>query len=90
LKNHLKSGCPYCSGKKAFAGFNDLATANPTPATEWHPTLNGFLTPGIVVAGNNKSVWWHFKRGAKKGTEFHYAVMYTAVDGIDTFGTPVK
>lgn len=26
----------------------------------------------------------------EKGTEFHYAVMYTAVDEIETFGTPVE
>lgn len=26
----------------------------------------------------------------EKGTEFHYAVMYTAIDEIDTFGTEIK
>ena len=56
-----KSGCPYCGGKKAFAGFNDLATVNPELAAEWHPTLNGTLTPEMVVAGSDKSVWWRCK-----------------------------
>ena len=34
-------GCPYCSGKRTLAGFNDLATVNPKLAAEavgWDPT----------------------------------------------------
>lgn len=58
-----KSGCPYCKGKKAFVGYNDLATVNPVLAEEWHPTKNGTLTPESVVAGSDKSVWWRCKRG---------------------------
>ena len=58
-----KSGCPYCRGKKALAGFNDLATVNPTLAEEWHPTKNGVLTPKLMVAGSDKSVWWRCKSG---------------------------
>lgn len=27
--------CPYCSGKRALAGFNDLATTDPELAKEW-------------------------------------------------------
>ena len=58
-----KSGCPYCKGKKALAGFNDLATVNPALVEEWHPTRNGVLTPQMVVAGSDKSVWWQCKQG---------------------------
>lgn len=52
------SGCPYCAGKKVLAGFNDLATTQPEIAAQWHPTLNGTLTPQMVTAGSHKRVWW--------------------------------
>ena len=52
------SGCPYCSNQRIFAGENDLATTNPELAKEWHPTLNGELTPQMVSAGSNRTVWW--------------------------------
>ena len=29
-------GCPYCSGRFAIKGENDLQTLNPTLAKEWH------------------------------------------------------
>ena len=45
------SGCPYCTNRKVLAGFNDLATLEPAVAKEWHPTLNGALTPEMVTAG---------------------------------------
>ena len=43
--------CPYCTNRKVLAGFNDLATLEPAVAKEWHPTLNGALTPEMVTAG---------------------------------------
>ena len=52
------SGCPYCTNKKILAGFNDLATLEPAIAAEWHPTLNGALTPEMVTPGSRKKVWW--------------------------------
>jgi hypothetical protein len=52
------NGCPYCSGNSVLRGFNDLATANPTLAAEWHPRKNGTITPQDVTAGSRKSVWW--------------------------------
>ncbi len=57
------SGCPYCSGKKVLAGFNDLATLEPEIAAQWHPTLNGTLTPEMVTLGSNKRVWWQCSEG---------------------------
>ncbi len=51
-------GCPYCYGRKALPGFNDLATKRPDIAAEWHPTKNGSLTPRDVTAGSNTKVWW--------------------------------
>lgn len=34
------SGCPFCAGKKAQAGFNDLATQYPELARQWDYTKN--------------------------------------------------
>lgn len=53
-----ESGCPYCGGKRVLAGFNELATVDPAVAAQWHPTLNGPLTPEMVTKGSNKRVWW--------------------------------
>lgn len=58
-----KSGCPYCSGNKVLPGFNDLATLVPHVACEWHPTLNGKLTPQQVTANSHKKVWWKCNLG---------------------------
>lgn len=52
------SDCPYCAGKKVLAGFNDLAATRPEIAAQWHPTLNGTLTPQMVTAGSHKRAWW--------------------------------
>ena len=57
-------GCPFCGGKRALAGFNDLATVEPEIAAEWHPTRNGSLTPQAVTAGSGKRVWWLCAVGA--------------------------
>lgn len=51
-------GCPYCVNKKVLVGFNDLASIEPKIAAEWHPTLNGALTPEKVTAGSNRKVSW--------------------------------
>lgn len=53
-----RSGCPYCAGRRALAGYNDLATLHPEVAAQWHPTLNGNLTPEMVTPGSHKRVWW--------------------------------
>lgn len=57
------TGCPYCAGRKVWPGFNDLATLDPELAAEWHPVLNGSLTPAMVTRGSKKRVWWQCGRG---------------------------
>ena len=57
------SGCPYCAGRKVLPGFNDLATVEPKIAAQWHPTLNGSLTPEQVTAGSHRKVWWQCPDG---------------------------
>ena len=56
-------GCPYCSNRKLLVGFNDLATINPTVASQWHPAKNGNLSPMDVTANNQKKVWWLCEKG---------------------------
>jgi len=52
------TGCPYCSGKKVWVGFNDMATTRPDMAAEFSRSRNGDLTPQDVVAGTGKRIWW--------------------------------
>lgn len=52
------NGCPYCAGQKVLKGFNDLKTVYPDIAAQWHPTLNGSLTPEDVTFGSNRRVYW--------------------------------
>lgn len=52
------TNCPFCSGQKVLAGYNDLATLFPTISAEWHPTKNGTLKPSDFRAKSNIKVWW--------------------------------
>lgn len=52
------SSCPYCSGKRVLAGYNDLAIKNPEIASQWNYEKNGELIPSMVTPGSGKSVWW--------------------------------
>ncbi len=49
----LKTGCPYCSGQKVLAGFNDLATLFPDVAKE----ADGW-DPNLVTARTRKKKAW--------------------------------
>lgn len=53
-----KSGCPYCSNRKALAGYNDLTTTNPELAKEWNYEKNKGINPTDFVAGSGEKVWW--------------------------------
>lgn len=57
------TGCPFCTGRKPLAGFNDLATLEPKIAEQWHPELNGTLSPDSVTVGSHKKVWWQCDQG---------------------------
>lgn len=52
------SGCPYCSNKKLWPGFNDLASRFPSLANQWDYEKNSPLRPDQILAGSNNSVWW--------------------------------
>ena len=50
-------GCPYCAHRRVSKETSLLAV-HPGLASEWHPTKNGELEPGHVLAGSRKRVWW--------------------------------
>ena len=77
------SGCPYCANRRALPGFNDLATLEPRLATQWHPTLNGALTPQDVTCGSKRKVWWQCAEG-----HVWKAVVYSRA-GVQKTGCPV-
>lgn len=56
-------GCPYCSGRYAVKGENDLQTVNPVLANEWNFEKNDGLTPLEVLPNSNKKVWWKCSNG---------------------------
>lgn len=58
----LKSGCPYCDGKKVAKGENDLLTLNPSAAGQWSYELNE-LSPDEITAGSKKKVYWQCEKG---------------------------
>jgi hypothetical protein len=45
--------CPYCSNKKAWPGYNDLATTNPLLAEQAHG-----WDPSTVTAGSHRKLSW--------------------------------
>jgi tRNA(Arg) A34 adenosine deaminase TadA len=54
----LGNGCPFCSGRRVLAGFNDLVTTHPDLAAEaigWDPRT--------VTAGSNKRQDWKCRLG---------------------------
>ena len=58
-----KTKCPYCTNKKVWPGFNDLATVDPEVAAEWCYELNGDLKPTEVLKGTAREVWWKCSEG---------------------------
>ena len=76
-------GCPYCANRKVLPGFNDLATAAPLVAKQWHASLNGALTPEMVTAGSHKKAWWQCSYG-----HVWKATIYSRA-GVQQCGCPV-
>jgi len=58
-------GCPYCSGRLAITGENDLATTHGYLVEEWNFEKNDILriSPNNIKAGSNKEVWWKCNSG---------------------------
>ena len=69
------TGCPYCAGRKVFAGFNDLAFKRPDVPAEWCERLNAPLTPQDVTVASHRKVWWECRVG-----HVWKAVIYSRTD----------
>lgn len=65
------AGCPYCSGRYAILGENDLATMHPELVAEWHPTKNGELIPEGLTRSSEKKVWWLCSKGHEWEATIH-------------------
>lgn len=59
-RTRFNQGCPYCSGRRRRPGElgNSLAVKFPELAAQWHPTLNGDLTPWDVAPYSATKRWW--------------------------------
>ena len=55
-KGKADPGCPYCSGRKVLAGYNDLATTHPDIAAMWRSRMSKRLKPTGVRAISRKLV----------------------------------
>lgn len=64
------AGCPYCSGHRVLAGYNDLKTLFPIVVREWNYAKNKSLVPEKCAAHSNKKVWWI----CPKGHEYEMAI----------------
>ena len=73
----LKRGCPFCSGRYAIIGINDLATTNPELANEWHPVKNEDKLPEHFKKGSTHKVWWL----GKCGHEWEASIYSRAIGG---------
>jgi positive regulator of sigma E activity len=58
----IPTGCPACAGHMVSV-TNSLASIKPELAKQWHPTLNGDLTPDQVVAWGKTKYWWKCDKG---------------------------
>ena len=58
-RNHKEKGssCPYCSGRRAWKGYNDLATTHPHLIEEWHPTKNSKTYYEVSAGSAYKATW---------------------------------
>ena len=89
-------GCPYCSGRLAIPGINDLETVLPKLASEWDYDKNNELIPSVMKPNSHKKVWWKCEHGhswlatvnnRKKGTACPYCSGRVALKGVNDLAT---
>ena len=72
-----KTVCPYCSGKKAISGINDLETLYPEIAKEWDIEKNNGVLPRDISPFTYNSYFWicpkghSYKKKVIQRTKFH-------------------
>lgn len=58
-----KTGCPYCSGRLAISGVNDLETLYPEIAKEWDDEKNFPMEPATTKPYIYRKVFWKCNKG---------------------------
>jgi hypothetical protein len=58
-----KTWCPFCSGRQAITGVNDLANVNPVLAETFDLAKNSPLCPEELLPNSNLKVWWICSKG---------------------------
>jgi len=53
----LGEGCRFCNGGHT-SPINCMLVNRPDLAAEWHPTMNGPITPADIRAGADYHAWW--------------------------------
>lgn len=55
--------CPFCAGRRAISGENDLETLYPQIAHEWSAERNQGKEPRQYLPKSNEKVWWRCNAG---------------------------
>ena len=53
----VKSGCPYCAGRRVLPGETDLKTVRPDVLNEWDFEKNS-IDPALILPSSHDKVWW--------------------------------
>lgn len=72
-------GCPYCEGKRAIPGENDLATVRPALLNQWDYEKNKDVSPQEILPSAHDKVWWRCELGHS-----YAAVVYSRTRENDT------
>lgn len=86
-RTNERNGCPYCSGRYAIKGVNDLATTNPELVNEWNYEKNGALKPEDVLPKSEKKVWWKCSKGHEWQTQISVRVLGSGCPRCSGVGT---
>lgn len=62
-RTNSNHGCPYCSGRIAITGTNDLKTVYPDLAKEWDYEKNKPLLPEEILPSSGRKIWWKCEKG---------------------------
>ena len=62
VEANTKKSCPYCSGRYAIPGENDLATTNPSILNCWDYEKN-IIKPSEIKEKSSVLIWWKCSKG---------------------------
>ena len=62
-RTNANSGCPYCTGRMAITGVNDLQTLYPDLVEDWDFEKNKGQTPETTLPSSGRKIWWKCDKG---------------------------